>query len=62
MDIILSWGPSQPPLVVAEGRVTGGPERSNPPGSSSSCVLDCITLVELGLFKALSVLGLLPHP
>ncbi|CAJ5769631.1 Uncharacterised protein [Burkholderia pseudomallei] len=62
VDIILSWGPSQPPLVVAEGRVTGGPERSNPPGSSSSCVLDCITLVELGLFKALSVLGLLPHP
>ncbi|MFE5114343.1 hypothetical protein, partial [Streptomyces sp. NPDC056663] len=62
VDLILSWGASQPPLVVAEGRVTGGLERSNPLGSSSSCVLDCITLVELGLFKALSVLGFLPHP
>lgn len=62
VDLILSWGASQPPLVVAEGRVTGGLERSNPLGSSSSCVLDCITLVELGLFKVLSVLGFLPHP
>lgn len=25
-------------------------------------MLDCITLVELGVFKALSVLGFLPHP
>ncbi|MFM0371283.1 PIN domain-containing protein [Paraburkholderia aspalathi] len=62
VDLLLAWGPGQPPLVVAEGRAGGEPTWRNPLALSSSCVLDCITLVELGLFKALRVLGLLPHP
>nr|WKF58250.1 hypothetical protein HUO10_002748 [Paraburkholderia busanensis] len=62
VDLMLTWGSGQPPLVVAEGGFGIGLAQSSALVSSSSCVLDCITLVELGLCKALAVLGLLPHP
>ena len=62
VEVLLGWGRRQPPLVVAEGGADNHAAWLSSLASSSSCVLDCITLVELGLFKALPVLGLLPHP
>ncbi|AXW62973.1 hypothetical protein CJO94_14695 [Ralstonia solanacearum] len=62
VEVVLGWGRRQPPLVVAEGGADNQAAWLTSLASSSSCVLDCITLVELGLFKALPVVGLLPRP
>ncbi len=62
VEVLLGWGRRQPPLVIAEGGADNQAAWLSALASSSSCVLDCITLVELGLFNALPVVGLLPHP
>lgn len=62
VDILLGWGKGLPPLVISEGATDILPTWRTSFAAATACVVDCISLIELGLFKNLSALSAMPHP